>query len=514
MAPSVVLSILFHGPRGDIHAGDVPTPDFFTDLNLDQLVASITHGRDEYDLTPYFSLPLNSMDAIDYRHEILDDLRGEFLFAGIESFAEKMRVVRMNLSHSHKVYYPYEKERWFLDAVDLYCSAVRTLAEDLASAEVRSRGFVALRDYLAGYVASAGFTNLVAEATQLLADLSLIKYSLDIKGDRIKVTDYYGEPDYSADVLATFEKFKQGAPKNYLLAFPDYPNMNHVEAAVVDMVAKLNPAVFHALDQYRAQHDDFLDETIARFDREVQFYLAYLAYAGRLESAGLAFCCPRVSDRSKEIHATDTFDVVLAGKLVDEGSAVVCNDFFLSGVERIFVVTGPNNGGKTTFARTFGQLHYLASLGLPVPGTAAQLFLFDRLFTHFEKQEDPTNQHGKLEDDLLRVHGIFEQATANSVVILNEIFTSTTLADAIYLGTRIIEQVMELDLLCVCVTFVDELASLGASTVSMVSTVDAEDPAVRTFKIVRKPADGLAYAAALAQKYGLSYGRLKERIAS
>jgi DNA mismatch repair ATPase MutS len=514
MAAPRTLSILFHTPQSGIPAGGVPEPDFFADLNLDQLVGSLTQGRAEYDLADYFHLPLSTVDAVEYRHEVLDDLRDDALFESIESFAETMRTVRGNLSRSDGVYYAREKERWFLDAVDVYCRAVRALSEDLASTAVRSRALTALRDYLSGYLASAGFTGLVDETARLLADLSRIRYSLDIKGDRIRVTDYYGEPDYSADVLATFERFEQDAAHDYLVRFHDDVNLNHVEAAVLDMVARLNPAVFHALREYRVLHDGFLDETVRRFDREVQFYLAYLGYASRLEAAGLAFCCPRVSDLSKEVCAVDTFDIVLAGKLVDEGAPVVRNDLSLSGAERIFVVTGPNHGGKTTFARTFGQLHYLASLGLPVPGSTAQLYLPDRIFTQFERQEDPTDHHGKLEGDLLRVHGVFEQASARSIVILNEIFTSTTLADAVYLGTKIIEGAMELDLLCVCVTFVDELASLGASTVSMVSTVDPADPAVRTFKVVRRPADGLAYAAALAQKYGLSHDQLRERIAS
>jgi DNA mismatch repair protein MutS len=506
-------SVLFDRLDKSIDTDVREEPAFFADLNLDQVLESMIVGREDYDLKPFFYASLHDVAAVRYRHGVLRDLEKNAVSESVGAFAQKMRRMREHLASAEKLRYTYQKESWFLDAVETYCEAVSALAQELSVLDVTSRGLQSFREYLADYTAADAFTSLAAETHKLKDDLAMVRYCVHIRGDRVDVSKYEGEADYSVDVEGTFAKFKQGSVKDYRIKLPDWPDMNHVEARILDLVARLYPDVFLALDEYRVRHHDYLDRTIAAFDREVQFYLSYLEYIERFKAAGLPFCYPHVATRSKEVFAYDAFDLALAHRLVPGNSPVVVNDFHLKAPERILVVTGPNQGGKTTFARMFGQLHHLASLGYPVPGRKAQLSLPDRVFTHFEKEEDLATLSGKLEDELIRVHDILLQATSKSVLIMNESFTSTTLRDALSLGTEVMKQIIELDSLSVCVTFVDELASLSEATVSMVSTVVPDDPALRTYKIVRQPADGLAYAAAIAAKYGLTYESLRKRVA-
>lgn len=511
--PSDVLqSVLFDTALGE-PALSTEEPECFADLGLDLVVASITRDLDQYELAPFFHTPLHDVDDVLYRQAVFHDLEDNDVHEHISTFAEQMRAMRGQFRQANALHDVLQRRFWLLLTHRTYQSAVARLATDLGGDDLHSDALLGLRDHVRAYVDGDSFQTLLNERRAVHDALKGVRYCVQINGSKVTITPYENEPDYGAEVEATFAKFQQGDVRSHLVTYNDYLEMNHVEAQILALVAELNPDAFGALNRYVTNYANFLDPVIARFDREIQFYLSVRGYLHRLTSHDLPVCYPTVS-RTKHVHATNTYDIALAHKQIADGQRLVTNDFSLDGDERVIVVTGANQGGKTTFSRTFGQLHYLAALGCPVPGRDAELFLADHIYTHYEKEEDIHGFSGKLEDELVRIHQILTRASSDSIVIMNEIFTSTSLDDAIELGTAVLHQIIDRDIVCVCVTFVDELSTLSDTTVSMVASVEPDDPAVRTFKLERRAADGLAHAVAIAEKYGLTFDRLCQRIPS
>jgi len=494
-------------------------PECFSDLNLDQVISAITTPEQTHARRSLYFTSLNDKVSIIYRQDIMRDLEDEHLREQTNAFSSRISSLKRSFQTivtpregvSSRI--GYLDKGHFLEVVQRYCEAVHDYAAALAAAELRSEGMLAARNYVQTYAQSSDFAILLADTEATRRTMTTVRYCMLIKDSSIRVQKYEDEADYTDAIVSTFEKFKEGGVKDYLQDVPDEPYAVHVEEGVLSLLAGLFPEAFATLDSCFTKHREFLDLTILDFAMNVQFYVAYLNYVADMRQAGLPFCYPAIATEDKAIISKGSFDIALAAKLTDHQERVVQNDFILSGKERALVISGPNQGGKTTFARSVGQIHFLASLGCCVPGTEARLFLFDNIYTHFEVEEKVESLNGKLQDELIRIHRILERATDRSVVIINEIFASTSVSDAVFIGKRLLKRITDTDMLCVLVTFLDELSRLNQATVSMVSTVVPETPSVRTFKIVRKPADGLAYAMVIASKYRLTYNAIRERLA-
>ncbi len=483
--------------------------DFYRDLNLDQIIDTAVSYKKEYDFKKFFYTPLDDIQTITYRQEIVKDLQNSEFYLRVDEFCQEMLEIQRHQKLIKELDYDIYKNSWFLQMALVYVRALEGFCDSLKSANLHSKGFLLFRDFLGIYLQSDEFKSLRNDMQSLKKQLDSIMYDITIDGLTFKVKRYEGEEDYSQEVKKVFEKFEQNEINETKSQFDKNRGMNHVNAKILEFIAKLYPKIFATLREFCDIYENFIDKTFQTFAGEVEFYISYLNYISKTKQK---FCFPQISDENKSMKVENGFDLALAYSLVFEKKKVVTNDYVLEKQERIMIVSGANQGGKSTFSRAFGQINYLASLGLPVPASEAKLFLIDRIFTHFEREEHIGNLHSKLQEDLVRIHKILESATPKNLVILNEIFSSTSLKDAIFLSKKIMEKIVELDLFCIWVTFIEELNNLNEKTVSMVSLIDINNIENRTYKIIKKEPDGLAYAKSIAKKYRLSSEQILKRI--
>lgn len=505
-------STLLHPSGPDAgHRERRPPADTLRDLNLDQVFASIEAGAEGYRFEEMFESPTTDLAVVEHRHAVFRDLSDDAAAQVVRALVDDAAAVRTMLAQ--KLYDALQADRWFVGAVIRHCNAVIAASDGLAAAPIESAGLTALRARLTAYRDSRQFGALRAEAARLEHELDALRFVVHTQAGKITVAAPGDEPDFAGSVLRTFERFASTQVPERAEKQQGVHQLDRVEAAVLHLLSQLFPQLFTEVATFHRTNAGFVPQWYRDAEREAAFYVAYLDFMQTLRPAGTSWTLPQLSRTDRTEAITGACDVALAHQLAGGSGQCVTNDLQLRAPEQILAISGPNQGGKTTTARMFGQLHYLASLGLPVPAADAQLFLPDAVYTHFERAESIETLAGKLEDELSRARSLLERATADSVVIFNETFGSTSLADARALGASILRRVIAMGALGVYVTFVDELTRLDEHVVSMMSTTDPGDDSIRTYRVVRKRADGKVHAAAIARRHHLTYDDIRAGVA-
>lgn len=487
--------------------------EILADLNINQLIASVSNGKNREFIETLLQLPLNDMEEVYFRHAIFRDLECDVLRNGVFSLVGTMEYVDEKLLSLERLVYEEQKEALFLNIVNKYCNAVNCFYEILKNGSVQSAGFRMVFACFEKYVTS-DFYRVMNEENQLFVKkLSEISYNINFREDAIFITGGSETEDFNAELLTLFQPFlTEGKRSGYCRNITSGINMNPVEAEILQCVRKLNPEIFEQIHGFRKRYAGFYNEFLKCFCEEIQFYISYLKYIAPLVRRKKAFAYTHFVDTLEQTKIEGGYDPVLGMKLLNETEGPVVNDFCCLKNERVFVITGPNQGGKTTFSRMIGQIYYLSLLGVPVPAKSVSIVFPKGIFTHFEHEEVAYHDNGKLQDDLLRMREILNHATEDCLIIMNEMLSSTSYQDALQIGKKIIEKLTMKSNISIYVTFVEELSKTNGKVVSMASTVQSEENNKRTYKIIRKEANGLVYAQSLADKYDLSYGKIKQRI--
>ncbi|OPZ84736.1 MAG: Endonuclease MutS2 [Firmicutes bacterium ADurb.Bin419] len=267
---------------------------------------------------------------------------------------------------------------------------------------------------------------------------------------------------------------------------------------------------------------------------EILFYEGALKLVNEMKNLGLTTSWAEVVPQERRSMLIEgMYDLSFALYLSDKGclrplDSIVTNDVCISGQDRIQVITGPNQGGKTTYIRAIGIIQVLAQAGIPVPASKAVISPVDQLFTHFPVEERPESNEGRLGEELGRMLLILENATPNSLVFINEAFASTNSREGSLIAQDVMSALAVIGAKCFFVTHLYELAikleninkgieSMGEGYGQLISMTaqfeensgdsgrEEESGIRRSYKILPGVPSKSSFAADIAAQFGIRY---------
>ncbi|MEG3163308.1 DNA mismatch repair protein MutS [Sphingomonas sp. PB2P19] len=277
--------------------------------------------------------------------------------------------------------------------------------------------------------------------------------------------------------------------------------------ALHEVAARVSQSGAHALAAEAAHLEELTAATLA--DREA---IAATADAlARLDvAAGLAERAAEGAWARPALVDHACFEIeggrhpVVEAAVAKSGDRFVANDCNLSESSRLWLVTGPNMGGKSTFLRQNALIAVLAQAGSYVPATKATLGLVDRLFSRVGASDNLARGRSTFMVEMVETAAILAQATPRSFVILDEVGRGTSTYDGLAIAWAVVEAIHE-DNRCRCLfaTHYHELTRLAercdALSLHHVRAREWKGELVLLHELADGPAD---------RSYGLAVARL------
>lgn len=226
------------------------------------------------------------------------------------------------------------------------------------------------------------------------------------------------------------------------------------------------------------QSAEHVQQFFGRLRTELGFYLGCLNLRDELSKRGVPNCFPVPTPiGTPRFECRGLRDVALC---LTTGKNVTGNDVRADG-KTLIVITGANEGGKSTFLRSVGAAQRMMQAGMFVTAEEFSANVRDGVFTHFKREEDATLKHGKLDEELARMSAIVEHIGSTSLVLCNESFASTNAREGSEIARGIVHAMVESG---VRVFFVTHLYDLARSLYAR------HDPADLFLQAERRP-DGV-----------------------
>ena len=519
-------SEIFHRNRSNLPA--------VTDVVCDELGLTEIFGLKTSYLSEYFT---SDEEVIAYRQSTVKDLLAipELLdtLSGIHPILDDIRELRRldndNVTSADSYLYS-------ITEIELYVSCLDTLRRGFAgvSDRIESPAFRALADFVEELTESEYYRDLNKKLSALSDRVHEVKsITIGVNLDREL------RPESAGVISVNSEHFKSGKMLDKILrfsfkndAYTCIANLSPFGKGQSDnkqeaLIGAFNGAieeVFRSsvkgwrniVADYVMDNTDFLLKLLP----EIEFVSRAAELLRDLEShPGCSICYPTLAPMADKCFAAEgLYNPRVALAIEDE---IVTNDLVFDDEARIYVLTGPNRGGKSVITVALGAAQAMCQLGLPVPAKTATISPVSGIFTHFPEGADDTIDKGRLGEECARLKEIFDGADADAMILLDESLSSTGAYEASYIASEILSAFAVMRCRGIFSTHLHELAaslpeinarSLKEGGVRLDTLVAGIEEGQRSFKIYRAKPDGKSYARDIADKYGLSFENLMERM--
>lgn len=448
-----------------------------------------------------------------------------------------------------------------LREIDEYVNCITELKSTLEKLEIESDGIKRLKDFVSKIDSESGFDELRADMDEVFNKIKRLKsitigVNLDdlLRPKSAGVVSLNDTEFRDSGLMRRFMKFvdkkelNEGVNMGEKSQFhPANPSTSRLEFGAVvgtgftnDLRAEttaatgsdaLSNAIRKPVTDIMRKTVNDIKSTLKRYVNisgyaliklmpEILFYVRWAELIERIRDTGMPVCKAEIR-AADERYASfkEIYNLKLAiNKANGEDINIITNDIDFDDEHRIFILTGPNRGGKTIFTQAVGLAFLLAQWGIYVPAESASLSPVDNIFTHFPADENETVDLGRLGEESKRLAEIFDMASDKSLMLLNESLATTSVAEGLFIAKDVVKSMRYLGARAVFNTHMHDLArsldelnsAEGSSRVE--SLVTGIHDGERSFKVLILPPQGVSYAKDIAVKYGVTYEKIKETI--
>ena len=535
------------------------------DLGMDSILKAVTPKEQEQNMI----LQIMSRMTLDlavtaYRCDVFDDIykhpgmREEMLkILDQINFLRDYGTIRREFEENSTIWDLLHR----LDDMMDYIRCVRAIYECLSAADLHSEGLLRLKDHVDQIYHDHGFEELTKDVSQMKADTSTLKsVTVGINlNERFEATGIglvsvndraftkSGALSNFCERLSGKDAIQEGTQwkENYRF-HPFGANASQISAsmekaarmktpmpgiaaipqgdATGDITSYMDRVTNHMLSILVKRLRDMLNRyvsvtitDITDLIPEFVYYIRWAEYLEKLTARGMHFCKAQLAEepvQDRVMHAKGIYNLKLASAVCEHGETIVANDLEFDAPRRVYLLTGANRGGKTTITQAVGQLFFLAQGGIYVPGDAFSFHPVDGIYTHFPADEDKTMDLGRLGEECSRFREIYGKATRESLLLLNETFSTTSFEEGYFIARDSIRAILKKGIRTIYNTHMHKLAM----DLDEINSQSGEDKAAslivqseegkRSFKVVEAPPQGQSYAHDIAVKYGVTYEML------